>query len=54
MDGHVGMAAIVPKLPCSGSEIPIDMEKLGQHVQSQLPSFAIPVFLRIVTRFFFF
>ena len=44
MEGRAGMAAVVS--PGSASEL--DLEKLSEALARQLPTYAIPIFLRVV------
>jgi len=43
LDGRVGMAAIVPK---PGAEI--DLAALARHANRELPSYAVPLFIRLM------
>lgn len=42
-EGRAGMAAIVPRGAADG----LDLRALARHVQTQLPPYAVPVFLRV-------
>ena len=43
-DGRAPMAAITPK---DGDMSNLDLDKLSKYVRKQLPSYAVPLFLRI-------